>query len=338
MANRTSFKSSVTTKIQPLMTTLIHRDVLNNDLADSVVFGEDVAVVQNSGATNITVDFTGKDRVDLTRTGGALNITLSGIGDGERKFLLITKTIGQEITFVGVTDITPIKANVTAESIVLYEIVRKSSYYFCKAWVENVKTATDEIEGVLETATQAESDALSVTDKIVTPGRQPLATQTQKGLVELATATEARALTDLTVAIAPGTIPIATTVQKGVIEVATSSQVDAGTAGDLAVIASDLKRKYDALVASIAAKTSKGSLTVGDINTGKYNYTITHNAGTTDYNAIIGLRTLNNSSLSTDYGLRAPRIISKSANSMVIGIQKLNDANVALYLDWVLIF
>jgi len=256
MSNRTTAKSNIITKNVPTVTNAIMTDMLNNELAENVVFREDVAVVQSSGASNITVDFSGKDRVDLTRTGGSLNITLSGISDGEIKYLLIAKTTGQAVTFVGVTDITPIKANANALSLVLYEIVRKSSFYFAKAWVENVKTATDTIEGVLETATAAESNALSVVNKIVTPGRIPIASTSQKGISELATAAEGNALSDTTRPITPGTIPTASTTQKGVIEVATAAQNDAGTAGTLAVIASELKRKYDALVALFNTATT----------------------------------------------------------------------------------
>lgn len=213
--NRQTFTSNVTSKIQPKVTTAIHRDMLINDLAASVVFGQDVAIPQSSAISNITVDFTGKDRVDLTRTGGSLNITVTGIDDGETKFLLITKTSGQAVTFVGVTDVTPVKQNANALNLVLYEIVRKSSYYFAKAWVENVKTATEDIEGVLETATSAEANALSVINKIITPGR----------------------------------IPIASTSQRGVVEHATSAENDAGTAGNLVVTAAEMKRKYDAALA-----------------------------------------------------------------------------------------
>jgi hypothetical protein len=189
--NRQSFTSNVTTKIQPLVTTAIHRDVLINDLAASVVFGQDVALPQTSTSSNITVDFTGKDRVDLTRTGGSLNITITGLDDGEVKYLLITKSPGQAVTFVGVTDITPIKQNANALNLVLYEIVRKGSYYFAKAWVENVKTATETIEGVAEVATQAESNALSVTNKMITPGRFPSASTTQRGISRFGTDMEA---------------------------------------------------------------------------------------------------------------------------------------------------
>lgn len=256
MANRQSVKSNITTLNVPTVTNDILNTILKDNLSDNVQFIEDVAVSQNSSVTNITTDFTDKDRIDLTRTGGALNITVSGLGDGARKFLLITKTSGQAVSFTNVTDVTPIKANANALSKVLYEIVRKSSNYYCRAWVENVKTATDEIEGVLETATQAESNALAAVNKIVTPGRQPIATTSQKGLVELATSTEANALSDTTRPVTPGTVPVASTTQKGITELATSAEVDAGTTGNLAVIASELKRKYDALVALITDSES----------------------------------------------------------------------------------
>lgn len=258
MSNRTTVKSNIITKNIPSVSNLILTDILNAELADNLKFREDVAKLQSSSISNITVDFTGFDRVDLTRTGGSLNVTFAGIGDGETKFLLVTKTTGQAVTFVGVTDITPIKANANALSIVLYEIVRKSSYYFTKAWVENVKSATDTIEGVLETATQIESNALSAVDKIVTPGRQPLATQTQKGIVELASTTEANQLTDLTKAITPGTIPKSSTSQEGVCEIATSAEVDAGTDTDatgdqLVVQPSEMKRKTDAIITRLSS-------------------------------------------------------------------------------------
>ena len=302
MPNRTTVKSNIVTKNVPTVTNAIMTDMLNAELADNVSFREDVAVAQASSATNITVDFTGKDRIDLTRTGGGLNITLSGIGDGETKFLLVTKTSGQVVSFVGVTDITPIKANANALSIVLYEIIRKSSYYFAKAWVENVKSATDSIEGVLETATQAESNALSAINKIVTPGRQPLARQGQQGIVELANEAQANTLTDLFRAISPGTIPRSTESQKGIIEVASAAENDAGTPGSLAVVSSELKRKLNGFGADIGIKVKsggsvngsngvvtveRGDLTPTGIRQSAGTYTITHNFGDANYMLVI---------------------------------------------------
>lgn len=251
MSNRTTAKSNIVTLNVPTVTNAILNDMLNGELADNVVFREDVAVNQVSAISNITVDFSGKDRVNLTRTGGNLVITLANIGDGETKFLLVTKTAGQAVTWVGVTDITPIKANANALSLVLYEIVRKGANYFAWAWVENVKTATDSIEGVLPIATAVEVAALTSLVKMVVPGRIPIASTTQKGVIEIANSTEANALSDTTRALTPGNVPISSTTQKGLIEVATAAENDAGSAGNLAVIASELKRKLDELQAYI---------------------------------------------------------------------------------------
>jgi len=156
--NRTTTKSNVITKNVPTVTNAILTDILNADFADNLRFRLDVAVAQSSSVTNITCDFADKDRIDLTRTGGALNITLSGLEDGDVKYLLITKTAGQAITFVGATDVTPLIANVTAVSSVLYEIVRKASNYYVRAFLETVLAASG-----------AETIAGTITNKFVTP-------------------------------------------------------------------------------------------------------------------------------------------------------------------------
>jgi hypothetical protein len=229
MANRSTVKSNIIAQNVPTVTNAILTGMLNTELADNIRFREDVAVIQSAAASNITVDFTGKDRVDLTRTGGSLNLTLNNIGDGETKFLLITKTSGQAVTFVGVTDITPIKANANALSLVLYEVVRKGTNYFAKAWVENVKTASETIEGVLEVGTAAECNALSVINKIVTPGRIPVSSTTQRGVIETATTAEGNAFTSNVVALTPGTNPKATETQGGAVMAAPDLAVYYGT-------------------------------------------------------------------------------------------------------------
>jgi len=193
MANRTTVKSNIVTKIQPMMVTAIHRDVLMNELADNVRFREDVAVIQNSASSAITVDFTGKDRVDLTRTGGSLAITISGMGDGEEKGLMITKTAGQVVSFVGVTDVTPVKQNADALASVLYIIKRVGSSFYAKAWVESPLYASESIPGVLHIASAAEGLALTNDTKAITPAKIPIASDTQRGLIRRATLAEAKA-------------------------------------------------------------------------------------------------------------------------------------------------
>jgi len=228
MSNRTTVKSNILTLNVPIVTNAILTEMLNDELADNLVFKEDVAVLQTSTTSNINLDFTDKDRIDLTRTGGVLNITLSGIEDGEVKYLLITKTSGQAVTFVGVTDVTPVPENANAQSKVLYEIVRKSTSYYAKAWVKSPITATDTREGVLETGTVAECNSLSATNKIVTPGRIPLSTSSQKGLIEIATEAETNHLTDTSRAVVPANIPKMGTSQMGIAKQATAYEIELG--------------------------------------------------------------------------------------------------------------
>lgn len=198
MANRTTVKSNIVTKCVPTVSNADMIDMLNAEMNDNVRFREDVVAVQTSTANRISCNFTGKERINLTRTGGSLDIDVSGIGDGEEKWLQITKTAGQSISWYmgGVIDITPCKANITAASVVTYQIIRKGNYYYSQAWIEAVKAATDAIPGVISPASVAEANALTTNTKALTPGRVPKASATQQGIVEIATSAEIDAGTD----------------------------------------------------------------------------------------------------------------------------------------------
>lgn len=100
--------------------------------------------------------------------------------------------------------------------------------------------ATDTQLGIMEFATSAEALALTVTDKALTPGVLPTASQTQIGISQLATSAEAEALSDLTKVLTPGVLPSASEIQLGLIEVATQAEVDAGTDSTRAVTPSTL--------------------------------------------------------------------------------------------------
>lgn len=197
MSNRTTVKSNIVTKCVPTVSNADMIDMLNTEMNDNLKFREDVAVAQAAATNNITVDFTGRDRVDLTRTGGALNITVSNIGDGEVKYLKIIKTSAQNITWVGVTDVTPCKPTAMLASTILYEIVRKGSNYWCRAFIESVAQASDSYLGVSSPASASENNALLNLSKYVTPGRLPNARTTQTGISRIATQAENNAGTDI---------------------------------------------------------------------------------------------------------------------------------------------
>lgn len=185
MANRTTVKSNIVGLNVPSVSNTTMNTMLNNELADNLKFREDVATIQNSVISNITCDFTGKDRIDLTRTGGGLTITVTGIGDGENVFLLITKTAGYSIVFTGVIDITANPPALNNATQVLYEIIRKGSLYIAIAHYKTINDAGTSA-GIIAIASQAEHNALSSITKACVPGRLPLGTGTQKGLVRLA--------------------------------------------------------------------------------------------------------------------------------------------------------
>jgi len=132
MANRTTVKSNILTKNVPTVTNEILTDMLNADMADNLVFREDVVVAQSSSVTNITLDFTGKDRIDVTRTGGAITFTVSNLADGDVKYILVNKSPSTHIGFVNVLDKTPLNTVVNEASLVLYQLFRKGSNIF--AW------------------------------------------------------------------------------------------------------------------------------------------------------------------------------------------------------------
>lgn len=213
MANRTTVKSNIQTLNVPSVSNADLEDMLNDNICDNVVFKEDVAVIQNSSSSNINCDFTGKDRINLTRTGGSLIITVSGIEDGQTAWLLVTKTAGQVISWVGVTDITPVIDNVTAQGTVIYMIVRKGNNYRALALIKSPLNASETVRGLAQTATQAQANALSSDLVYLTPAKLPTAGSAQKGLVELATNAETAQGIDATRAVTPAGLTYAMAIQ-----------------------------------------------------------------------------------------------------------------------------
>ena len=127
---------------------------------------------------------------------------------------------------------------------------------------------------------------------------------------------------------------VATTSRKGIVEKATSTEVTNGTA-DKFVDAAQLKGVKDDLEDYADAKMIHGSYHVGDLNTSQVNYTITHNAGTTDYVVSLTIYNKNFTATSNAYGIEALKVVTKNSNSMVVQVHKTNDTNMDLYIDWV---
>jgi len=69
-----------------------------------------------------------------------------------------------------------------------------------------LRTATETRTGMLEVATTAEANALSLDDKIITPAKLPIASTTQKGLAQIATQLEVDTGTDALKYVTPLTL------------------------------------------------------------------------------------------------------------------------------------
>ena len=170
-SNRTTVKTNVNNKIVPVMITETHREVLNADFADNIVFREDVVSSTYSGSNPVNVCFSGRDRANLVVT-GTINVamTLTGLDDGDVKFILLTKTANKTVTFLNANDLTPIQDYITAASKVLYRITSKNGTYYAEALKQTIRQATDSILGIQRNATTAEvrtaaAVAASITSK-----------------------------------------------------------------------------------------------------------------------------------------------------------------------------
>ena len=133
MANRATVKSNIDTLNVPSVTNSVMGEMLKDNLADNLVFLEDEVGILNPSSQNFTVDFTGNDRINVTKTGSPLNITCAGLGDGNVKYMLITKSAGQVITFVNATDVTPKQDMTDDMTTVLYRVTKKGTTIWTEA-------------------------------------------------------------------------------------------------------------------------------------------------------------------------------------------------------------
>ena len=118
----------------------------------------------------------------------------------------------------------------------------------------NVPPATTEVQGIVELATDAETQAGTDTTRAVTPKSLAslAASAVRRGLVELATSAETQAGTDADRAVTPQSLAslVATEILRGLVELATTAEATAGTDTSRAVTPAGL-------AAAILAKVPK---------------------------------------------------------------------------------
>lgn len=291
MANRNTVKAAIVTKNVPTVTNAILTDMLNGEMNDNIRFKEDHATPITATGGGATLDFSIFDRVDLTNLGGDTGLAVSGMNDGEEKWLVLNKSTNTSVNWVGVTDMTGSQEKVNTATKVVYQIFRKGTEYYAKA--------------------------------LILPG---LATSAIEGVTRYATAVEVAAETSQVLAVSPYTlaqrVPLATLLAAGKVELATTGEITAGTdlsgTNPLVVKPSQLKTSNDR-IGVVEGKTNYYAFHVGtpsavNITAGSnHSFTITHNVGATSYRAL--------ASIIYDADLNLQVLLSnKAANTCVLTV------------------
>lgn len=124
--NRAEAIVQVGVKIVPSVSNSIHKDLLNNDILNGVVFEKDVISTQTPSGGNVIVDYSNKDTATVV-TASNLSVSFTNIENGAVKFLSITKAAANNVSFAGAIDVSLRKAYIDSKvSLVQYEVRNKN--------------------------------------------------------------------------------------------------------------------------------------------------------------------------------------------------------------------
>jgi len=139
--NRVEAIAQVNTKIVPIVTNTIHKDLLNNDILNSTVFRKDVINSTTASGGLATCNFSNTDLITLSLS-DSVNISFTGLENGDVKYLYVTKPVAKSVTFSAATEVTPFIKNITdLKTSVLYQIFSKNGLIFIKAIVDTLPEA-----------------------------------------------------------------------------------------------------------------------------------------------------------------------------------------------------
>ncbi|RLD69226.1 MAG: hypothetical protein DRI95_00610 [Bacteroidetes bacterium] len=139
--NRNETIIQVDAKIVPTVTNIVHKDLLNNDIVNSVVFRKDVKKSYSAGAIppGGAIDFSDCDFIAIVVT-HTTSINPVGLADGDVKYLHVIKPTHEDIIFVHDLSESPY-ALAESSNEVLYSIFSKNNVIYAKALTPSVKEA-----------------------------------------------------------------------------------------------------------------------------------------------------------------------------------------------------
>jgi len=137
--NKTEAKAAVTAAISPTVTNTIHKNLLNDEIIDSLVLRKDVIESATPAAGVVTADFTTADMVTITCIQSTA-ISFSGLANGDVKHIFVIKANNHAITFVGATNSTDYQEfiDVNASSLT-YRVSNKNGFITCQALLSTLR-------------------------------------------------------------------------------------------------------------------------------------------------------------------------------------------------------
>lgn len=131
--NRVEATIQVDTKIVPTVTNAVHRDLLKNDIVNGVVFEKDVIATETVVAGSVTIDYSNKDTATVN-TSVNLTVSFTNIENGSVKYLSVTKSTTNTVSFAGAVDVSPRRAYINSSStVVIYKISHKNGSIYVSA-------------------------------------------------------------------------------------------------------------------------------------------------------------------------------------------------------------
>lgn len=141
--NRTEAISKVDTTITTggELTALEHRNLLDNELLNSLMFRKDVITTLPSTSGSQVIDFANSDRVDITITGNTV-FSFSNVEVGDVKVLNVSKSSGHEISFSGALDSSNSPEFINTMSFITY-VVSSRGFIYVEGLTKNLFEASD---------------------------------------------------------------------------------------------------------------------------------------------------------------------------------------------------
>lgn len=122
------------------------KEALNDFFAQSCVFRKDVSSALTPLTGTPSIDFTDIDYISADvspNTFTSYTFNISGVQQGEIKYLLIIKTAGDSVSFSGATDIGPGSSFIDSKTSILYRLTNKDGSNIIAEPLSKLFSSTD---------------------------------------------------------------------------------------------------------------------------------------------------------------------------------------------------